>query len=84
MGEVEVWRREGCALCFGPGLLYGLVPARVGVAGLQVEGVGGAEGVRELFHSEMPSRGPIHRYYGGSLHWTLQRECRVGCSFELF
>ena len=64
VGEVEGWRRVGCTHCIGPGLLYGLLPACVGVAGLQVEGAGGVEGVRKLFHSEMPSRGPTQQYYG--------------------
>ena len=63
-GEVDMWRRVGCTHCIGPGLLCGLLPACVGVAGLQVEGAGGVEGVREVLNSEMPSRDPAQRYYG--------------------
>ena len=75
-GRVGEWEREegkegvgevegvGCTHCIGPGLLYGLLPACVGVAGLQVEGAGGVEGVREVLDSEMPSRDPAQRYYG--------------------
>ena len=58
-GRVEEWRREedrvevgmvggwrGGRLyhCIRPGLLYGLPPANVGVADLQVEGVGDVGG----------------------------------------